>query len=52
MARAKALLLYAAVRERYSPEALQLALRGVEREPARAYRCLKALVNSIPQAER
>ncbi len=50
--RAKALCIYAAVREGYSKDALQLALRGVERQPVRALKCLQAIINSIPQKER
>ena len=50
--RAKALLIYCAVREGYSREALQMALRGVEREPVRAERCLSALVRSLAPHER
>lgn len=50
--RAKALLLYAAARERYSPDALRIAIAGVEQEPVRAYRCLKAIITSIPKERR
>lgn len=50
--RAQALCIYAAVREGYSHAALQMALLGCERQPVRAYRCLKALVNSLPPHER
>lgn len=50
--RAQALLIYCAVREGYSREALRVAMLGVEDEPVRAYRCLKALVNSLAPHER
>lgn len=50
--RAVALCLLVCTRYGVTGDSLRMALMGCEREPARAYRCYRAILDSIPRNER
>jgi hypothetical protein len=50
--RAIGLCLIVCARYGVSGDSLRMALMGCEREPKRAYDCYRAILNSIPRAQR